>query len=133
MRIKTIEYLINYGADINIKDKYNKSFLDYVKSGTYNVYEYFIQNGTLTWDDIRIPIYSYHDRTMMIEKDSTKVWLLPNTRSPVIGYLMNSDTIKKISGTYIITDEKTKHQNSWVQIKYQQKPGFLIKSQTKIH
>lgn len=126
MRIKTIEYLINFGGDVNIKDKYNKSFMDYVKSGTYNVYEYFIENESLSWDDININFYGNYDRTEIIEFDSTKVWMQPNTRSPVISYLMKSDTVIIRRSGKMITDGNTNNQNSWIQIKFQDTIGFLL-------
>ncbi|HPE56513.1 MAG TPA: ankyrin repeat domain-containing protein [Bacteroidales bacterium] len=127
-RTKTIDLLLEYGADPDLKDEDDKSFNDYLKSGANMVYQHFIHDGRLSWDDL-----DFEPRGDVIKKvtvDSTEiaVYSKPYTLAPIVKTLKKGDVYFLRNGTWIINEELTGLTSKWVEIKGYDFSGYILEN-----
>ncbi len=126
MRIKTIKLLLEAGADIHVKDNSGNSFYDIVKTGIYNVYEYFIQIGTMSWPDIEFYCNCTFDEVRLVNTDTLEVKLQPNKNSPTLKYLYKNDTVFTTKQRFLIRENNSNTEISWKPIQVNNKRGYVL-------
>lgn len=124
-RIRTAEILLKYGADPLQEGFVQTCYWARVKSGQHQLYEHFIQKGSLKWEELEIDFHGQFSDKYTVKSEPTHLYLQPNLKSPIIDTLQMDTEILIKNSQQVLLDQTSGKEFLWKQVMYKDKRGFI--------